>query len=897
MEVDSEDNTTRMSSIMQVDTPALLKTLKELEAQLSQYQRQDVPPKWAQSLMPRLELVEKSMKTIMVPQHSAPSEGVSLKDLEQEEVFVDKIKKIVDERTEAMKLMFDSKISSSSLELDRLHKLLYIRPTTSELQQVMMHVRDVDSKVLKVHGDVVGSIQSTVQEKLTDEMESIMERLRAAEEHSDKAVELVLNKVGDVEGDVRRVREGTKGEFGELVDTIKKLHEEDASMKTVMSELESNLKEMDGRCQSSLEGMSKKLEEIAALCNDTESTANERMDGIDDTIAAIEENQRDEACKTEERIDEVQYSITSMGEKLDELRNALSAQIDGIKSNQESLSEMLEKTNERQQAIMDYMNKLEKFHPIEKISDNMEAIEYLKESSQSVSQATNVLKQDMKDMQENQIRIQESLDEVPNQIEVQSLKIDAANNEITQLKEGHKNTKSELSKHTTQLDDLSVLKVDMIMVKGVSESQDDRMKKMIRQVVEMNENFESQEKRLDDVIVTQEVKNENTMSFVESVKSEFEQKMENQAAEMEAKIEVLKDTVVNSGGGSTMQGSSKVAGSRAMRSTLRSSTGKIADDGNAQRIIEMIEEEDSHKQETVEDSVMNETSDKIDYLMQLCLNFEEIASFRNAVPRDVPNSICYDIAACSQSVAQVVSETADLQAIQKMVRGAPQDIVYEDTVTQNRKTYLENILQDLRDKLKQHHPDAGLLRLEARDMFMSRLHHALQIALSKYDQVLTTGHTRLGRVAVPTCIACDRPLLTKAPRQHRGGSDAASNSSNGENGLAGGSTQYLHKSPLAPIGHVNNPNQSFYEPTQSTFGTQIGSLDDELEALGQSSAAESRQSRHGPPRSAGGNQERHVEHDVEAQSRGKEYGQYVKRGGFKMPPKLPQLSSTGPPKH
>jgi hypothetical protein len=29
--------------------------------------------------------------------------------------------------------------------------------------------------------------------------------------------------------------------------------------------------------------------------------------------------------------------------------------------------------------------------------------------------------------------------------------------------------------------------------------------------------------------------------------------------------------------------------------------------------------------------------------------------------------------------------------------------------------------------------------------------------------------------------------------------------------------------------------------------------------------------------------------------KGKEYSQYVKRGGFKMPPKLPQLSASGPP--
>lgn len=127
---------------MHVDTPALLKTLKELEAQLSQHQRQDQIPKWAEAILPRLDLVENGVKSIMVPQRGSHSETVSLKDLEQEERLSDKIKSIVDGRTESLKLMFDAKISSSALELDRLHKLLYIRPTTSELQQVMMQVQN-----------------------------------------------------------------------------------------------------------------------------------------------------------------------------------------------------------------------------------------------------------------------------------------------------------------------------------------------------------------------------------------------------------------------------------------------------------------------------------------------------------------------------------------------------------------------------------------------------------------------------------------------------------------------------------------------------------------------------------------------------------------------------------
>ena len=888
----NEDNTNRMDNIMHVDTPALLKTLKELESQLSQYQRQDKVPKWAESIMPRLDLVETGVKNIIVPQRVEHTANVTLKDLEQEEIFSDKIRKIVDARTEGLKLMFDAKISSSALELDRLHKLLYIRPTTSELQQVMMQVRDVESKVNKVHGDVSGSIQAIVQEQLTNEMESMSDRLRAAEAHSDKAAELVLSKVDDVEGDVRRVREGAKGEFDEVMGGLTAMRDQESTMKQAIDTLAENLESVDSRCHAALEGLDRRLEDMTAANTETETAGNERMDVIEDNIASLEENLKDEAVKSDDRFDELQYSIASMGAKLDELKVMLTEQIDGVKTNQEHLSGLLEKTIDRQSVIQEFVNKLEKFQPLVKISDNMEAIQHLQDANHANVQTSNIIKQDIKEMLTDHVTMQETLEDVPNRIQVESSKIDAANKEIATLKNGHKYTKTELSKHTGQLDDLSVLKVDMIMVKGVSEAQDDRIKKMIRQVVEAGENLENQERRLDTVVLEQEVKDENVVEQIELVKSEFDQKMENQAAEIEAKVEVLRDTMVNGGGGSA-QGASKKPGSRAMKKNLKGNMGKITDDSSAKRIIEMIEEEDGQKQETAEDMVIGETSDKIDYLMQLSLNFEEIASFRNAVPRDVPNAICHDIAACAQSVAQVVAEMADLQAIQKMVRGAPQDIIYEDAVTQKRNSCLDQVMQDLKAKLREQHPDAGLLRLEARDMFLSRTFHAFQLAISKYDQVLTTGHTRIGRVSVPSCIACDRPLLAKAPRQQGNGDNNM-----GGNGFAGGSSQYTNKSPLAPIGHVANPNQSFFEPTHSsTFGTQVGSLDEELEGLNRSSYTGTR----GPGSAvrvpnAREERERLQQPELEGTKGGKEFhtAQYVKRGGFKMPPKLPTMSASGP---
>jgi hypothetical protein len=61
-------------------------------------------------------------------------------------------------------------------------------------------------------------------------------------------------------------------------------------------------------------------------------------------------------------------------------------------------------------------------------------------------------------------------------------------------------------------------------------------------------------------------------------------------------------------------------------------------------------------------------------------------------------------------------------------------------------------------------PEAGALRLEARHKFVARMMDAIDSALSKHDQVLITGSSRASRIkaSVPACVACDRPLRTKA---------------------------------------------------------------------------------------------------------------------------------------
>lgn len=116
----------------------------------------------------------------------------------------------------------------------------------------------------------------------------------------------------------------------------------------------------------------------------------------------------------------------------------------------------------------------------------------------------------------------------------------------------------------------------------------------------------------------------------------------------------------------------------------------------------------------------------------------------------------------SLEMAGFISSKADQEAIEKMIRGSPEDVLYTDEeIDQKRQWYLQTWMRKVSAKLSEASSNPGVTRAEAREKFLRKMSDAVDMALSKHDQVLITGHSRVGRVQLPSCIACDRPLTNK----------------------------------------------------------------------------------------------------------------------------------------
>ncbi|GMH65812.1 hypothetical protein TrLO_g14510 [Triparma laevis f. longispina] len=161
------------------------------------------------------------------------------------------------------------------------------------------------------------------------------------------------------------------------------------------------------------------------------------------------------------------------------------------------------------------------------------------------------------------------------------------------------------------------------------------------------------------------------------------------------------------------------------------------------------------------DEVKEHESDVAEQVADALLEYEELCMSKTFLI-EVPHDIRVQMTDLATQMAEFISSKADQEAIQKMIRGSQEDVTYTDEeIEGERVTLLFKWMRKVTEKIKETNPKPGKVRGEARDKVLKKMSDAIDMAMSKHDQVLITGHSRLGRVQLPTCIACDRPLAAK----------------------------------------------------------------------------------------------------------------------------------------
>jgi hypothetical protein len=299
-----------MEQIMKVDTQALLNTIQELEKRLTEHQRQDNIPPWAQALQSRMEQLEKSRSAdvdVLVVPKSIGTESVNLSTLTMEERIIAKIRSEFETKIGTSQLHFEGIISSYSLELERLHKLLMIRPTTSELQQVVLNVQQQEHRTQQHLQEMQNVLMANVRDRISEEMIGCLLELKNARAAGEEGSRLIAKQVSDFAAQMGELREGAQNSIIALQEAQTESKELMNAQKGEIEQSRRQLKDEIHKVNTITVNLKNELKTTSELLTDQSAK-------FDDTMAKMDERLKTESQRLQRELQVVTTKLGSMGE-------------------------------------------------------------------------------------------------------------------------------------------------------------------------------------------------------------------------------------------------------------------------------------------------------------------------------------------------------------------------------------------------------------------------------------------------------------------------------------------------------------------------------------------------------------------------------------------------------
>jgi len=152
----------------------------------------------------------------------------------------------------------------------------------------------------------------------------------------------------------------------------------------------------------------------------------------------------------------------------------------------------------------------------------------------------------------------------------------------------------------------------------------------------------------------------------------------------------------------------------------------------------------------------------------MCNDYEDLACRLNFSP-PFPETAPHLVATFATSMAKYITDVANHEALERVFRGPQPEIPIntEASVEERQTDLMEQTRKELYFEASVSRPEAaGAPRESARRKFLTRVMETVDAALSKNSTVVMLAHTRFGRIqALPTCVACDRPLPTRSRKE------------------------------------------------------------------------------------------------------------------------------------
>lgn len=719
----------RINNIMKIDTNALLNTLKDLEDKLSSYHRADEVPTWAVSLIPRMEIME--MKTSKLEKksnhHGGAGVQANITEIQMEGRIYDRVKQELDSQIGVTNMTMESKVGSISLEVDRLHKLLQIRPTTSELQKVVLQIQEIKKTVGNNMNELSDRVEMIVKDKVVNEMSSIIDKLHIIENSSNANMKIMMDKMELVTGDMSSLRSGVQNSLDVIKYDVEaattSLNEQKEKMDYLKGEIDVNNERNENQFDciaSQHKQMTESITDLNVQLHTTtgklQSTAKEHTERLD-ALKAYNINKQDENSRKFNEIVESVQSVTS----------AYTLDSEQQKAQMADLSELVKGVQEKGDETANNLEVLIK-------GDILTAIANIEQRQNEDKKHLVELDERLSSLNTKMSRLSKQIQTVEAAQEPLQQQITDVDNRLTGIDEETKASIDAIVKDMQkQMSDLVVVRDEAAVIKTLGHASDSRVKVIQTTMADLLSTTEAFASRFGDLNMRIEKEKIEMLKQVQESEDALKIEMCEKHAEIEGAIQNVKenlDLMVHAADHEKQVAKGKGRGKLKPGEAHKRGDGKS---GITPNIAHLTPEAGSVPAVSAEEQLAVSQS-HAQFIGDLCINFEEVSIRRADVP-EIPPVIIENVIATTQVLTGFIAQCADAESVSHVLRADPNEITYDDIVQEKRHEKLSTFLNEVNILLVQNNKQPGQVRLEAREKFMNMLRMALDLCISKHEQV------------------------------------------------------------------------------------------------------------------------------------------------------------------
>ncbi len=771
----------RMNTIMKIDTSALLSTINQLERQLSDYQKQNELPHWAQGMSAKIDFLEKvhnktprGENTQSASPFIAGAEGSSLEKHAEHDMILDKVRQEMGMTLDRHSGDFDSKVNSLSWELDRMHKLLQIRPTTSELQQVVLSVHEISQKMDSGVTDVKKNVRGLVHDKVAEEMGTIISNIQSNSDLNAQSIALIAKKVDSYNGDITNIRKAAEQAADNMNKSVKQCMVDTQASKELVLQLQERADEDAAKAEQGIKEVAFALSMTNEKVEETKKGLKEQVSDLNQVITDQDDMVKALMAENTAKMAESSRLTSQTAKEISDFRLAYEVDATASREATQTVTDKLQEIDTRFTEISEYVIGLKDADVMNLIELQNDQITGVKTSIEDVEATVSSVSTKMNKVNKIVAKCEEEMEKLPASVNAANDRVNDLTLETEKMREQLSKQEMQVREQRERIEELEKLVEEVSLLKVTAKDIDGRLKQAQSTAMSLLEATGDHDKRLEGM--TELIDNSDAMVEQKMLKMQGEI-MDNVAAK-QAAVEALVANMHENievmglgldGGSQSSQEPAKGArggGSRpGSRNTAKANApGVPAAVAGVPTDAGQVVMSQAEKNEVIGGSA--------EFIADLCCNFEEI-SVRKTYVADLPSAMCEDITATSQSLTAFIAGITDSEAVQTVLRGNAGEVEYDaNVVAEMRSRKVEEFMQEVLQIVQASNNSPGTVRVEARTKFMRQIRRAIDLCMSKHDQVLIVGNSRGSRIKIPTCIACDRPLLDKVRQEQMIGPDS-----------------------------------------------------------------------------------------------------------------------------